>query len=503
MTMRQIADATCLSPEYDIVIVGAGPAGMSAAIEASGSGARVLVVDENAGPGGQIYRSITSNTRQSNDVLGNDYWAGRDIAEAFGRSDTGYAAGATVWSLEPALAGPRRLSVGVSLRGRAAMVGADAVILATGAIERPFPIPGWTLPGVMSAGAAQIALKSAGIVPKGRIVLAGCGPLLHLVASQLLAAGADIAALLTTTDKGGKFAALRHLPDFLRSAYLRKGLKLMREVHRHVPVRSGVQSLSIEGIEKAEAVCFSQGRGNSRIEADCVLLHQGVIPAINLASAAGCALEWDDEQRAFVPSSDTMGRSSVDGILLAGDGAGIGGAQYAALSGRKAALTALEDLGRVAPQESARRRKTIESGQRIWRRGRAFLDALYAPARAYRAPADPETVVCRCEEIRAGEIRQAVALGVPGPNQLKTFLRCGMGPCQGRLCAQTVSEIIAEERCESPGTVGVFRFRSPVKPLRLGELAALPQTADAVSAVYGEQNTNHNPPALIEGTSNG
>lgn len=503
MTMRRIANTADLAAGYDIVIVGAGPAGMSAAIEAGGSGARVLVVDENTGPGGQIYRSITCNTRREKDLLGADYWAGRDIAEAFERSDADYASTTSVWSLEPDLSGSHRLSVGVSLNGRAAMVGAHAVILATGAIERPFPVPGWTLPGVMSAGAAQIALKSARIVPKGRIVLAGCGPLLYLVASQLMAAGADIAALLTTADKGAKIAALRHLPDFLRSTYPRKGLKLMLEVHRHVPVHSGIRSLSIEGNDKAGAVRFSQGRGTRRIEADCVLLHHGVIPAINLASAAGCALEWNDRQRAFVPSSDTMGRSSVEGILLAGDGAGIGGAQYAALSGRNAALTALDDLGRVPRRDATRRREEICSGQRIWRRGRAFLDVLYTPASACRAPLDPGTIVCRCEEVRAGEIRDAVALGVPGPNQLKTFLRCGMGPCQGRLCAQTVSEIIAEERCESPGTIGVFRFRSPVKPLRLGELAALPRTPDAERAVYGGHDITEIPASLAEGTSNG
>lgn len=501
MTTGRVLDMADLAPEYDIVIVGAGPAGMSAALEAEGSGARVLVVDENAGPGGQIYRSIGRNIRHEDDVLGHDYWAGRDIVDAFERSNADYAAGTTVWSLEPALTGSRRLSLGVSLSGRATMVGVDAVILATGAIERPFPVVGWTLPGVMSAGAAQIALKSAQIIPEGRIVLAGCGPLLYLVASQLLAAGADIAAMLTTTDSSGRVAALRHLPDFLRSAYLHKGVKLMREVHRHVPVHSGVRSLSIEGREKAVAVRFSQGRKSRRIEADCILLHHGVIPSINLASAAGCALEWSNRQRAFVPSSDAEGRSSVEGILLAGDGAGIGGAQYAALSGRNAAVTALSDLGRMSQHNAAHRRRQIDTEQRIWRRGRAFLDALYAPARAFRAPADPETIVCRCEEIRASEIREAVALDVPGPNQLKTFLRCGMGPCQGRLCAQTVSEIIADERRESPGDAGVFRFRSPVKPLRLSELAALPQTPDARRAVYGAHDTNDNPIALDEGTS--
>lgn len=485
MSMRRITDTGALARHYDLVVVGAGPAGLSAAIEAAAAGASVLVADENLAPGGQIYRAVTRNAPERQDFLGKDYWKGRAIAEAFSASLIDYAAATTVWSLDAATAEGGSASLGLTLGGAARMISARAVILATGAMERPMPIPGWTLPGVMSAGAAQIALKSVSGIPGGGIVLAGCGPLLYLLADQLLRAGAEIAALLDTADRKQRLAALRHLPDFLLSPYLLKGLSLLFGVRRQVKIVSGVTELAITGTRHADGVRFRVGGREATIAADCVLLHQGIIPGINLASAAGCAIEWNDAQRAFQPRTDKHGRTSVAGVLSVGDGAGIGGAEHAAVSGRIAALASLTDLGLLPPSETASRLAELERQRQVYRRGRAFLDALYRPARQFLAPSDPDTVVCRCEEVRAGTLRQVIALGVPGPNQLKTFLRCGMGPCQGRMCASTVTEIMAAERGISPAEIGTYRLRAPVKTLRLAELAALPQAPAAVFAVTG------------------
>ncbi|PWE53313.1 FAD/NAD(P)-binding oxidoreductase [Metarhizobium album] len=551
MSMRVVTEAGQLALHYDLVVVGAGPAGLSAATEAAAAGASVLVADENLAPGGQIYRGITRNTPERQDFFGKDYWKGRAITDAFAASSVDYAAATTVWSLDaatsPLSSSPRRgeggpkgrmrgpsgqvlpcdapsppcrdllpagekgqaapshsicdspasgektgvATLGLTLAGAARMVSARAVILATGAMERPMAVPGWTLPGVMSAGAAQIALKSVSGIPAGRIVLAGCGPLLYLLADQLLRAGADIAALLDTADSKQRMAALRHLPDFLLSPYVAKGLSLLLGVRRRARVISGVTELAIAGSNHAEGVRFRAGGRQDAIAADCVLLHQGIIPGINLASAAGCTIEWNDTQRAFQPWTDSHGRTSLAGVLSAGDGAGIGGAEHAAVCGRIAALAALADIGLLSSSQSAGRLAGLEKKRQTYRRGRTFLDTLYRPARQFLAPPDPDTMVCRCEEVRAGTLRQVIALGVPGPNQLKTFVRCGMGPCQGRMCASTVTEIMAEERGVSPAEIGTYRLRAPVKPLRLAELGALPQTPAAVFAVTGRTPEQH------------
>lgn len=497
MSARTITHAEQLAARYDLVVVGAGPGGLSAAIEASTAGARVLVVDENPGLGGQIYRAITRNTPERQPFLGEDYWKGGSITAAFLGSTADYTPSTTVWDLEPAAGGGEACNdavVGLTIGGTARRIRARAVILATGAMERPMPVPGWTLPGVMTAGAAQIALKSVSGIPKGRVVLAGCGPLLYLLAAQLLDAGAEIAALLDTTDKRQRLPALRHLPNFLRSPYAAKGLALLVKVRRRIRTISNVSQLSIIGIEKAQGVAFRACGRQQTIAADCVLLHQGVIPNINLASAAGCAIEWNDRQRAFQPQTDRQGRATATGIFVAGDGAFIGGAQHAAVSGRISALAALSDLGLGTRSGTEERAGQLEAERQTYLRGRDFLDVLYQPPQQFRAPLDDATIVCRCEEVSAGALRQAIALGPPGPNQLKTFTRCGMGPCQGRLCTSTVTEIMAAERRVSPGEIGTYRLRAPVKPLRLCELAALPQTRDAVIAVTGrdpeEPNTS-------------
>lgn len=478
-TLREIGQ---LAEHYDIAIVGAGPAGLAAAARAAELGLSVLLADENPAPGGQIYRAITTTPVADKSVLGEDYWKGGALVTRLERTSAAYAPGCTVWSVAPDEAGGFEL--GLSLGGQARLVGAGQVILATGAQERPFPIPGWTLPGVMTAGAAQIALKSSGLVPSGRTVIAGCGPLLYLLAGQLAAAGANIVAVLDTTPRRNWLSALSALPDFLRSPYLAKGLKLMTQARRKLPFKTGVTALAAEGADKVTGVSVTRGGRTETIACHALLLHQGVIPGINLSNAAGCAQHFDPEQHCWTPTVDEWFGSSIPGIAIAGDGAGIGGAESAALRGEIAALDAVRRLGRIS--EAQRNEKAAPTQAELARslRGRRFLDLLYRPAPQFLAPPVDETIICRCEEVTAGQIRDTASrLGVTGPNQMKAFLRCGMGPCQGRLCGPTVVELIAQVRGVSPAETGYYRLRPPVKPVTLAELAALPPTESAVKAV--------------------
>ncbi len=466
--MRRLDALDALRPDYDLVVVGAGPAGLSAASEAARHRLSVLLVDEAPSPGGQIYRAVTETPLQNRAVLGPDYWRGEAIAASFAASGADYLPQATVWHLDA------ERCIGLSLNGHAATVTAGRVVLATGALERPFPVPGWTLPGVMSVGAAQTLLKSSGIVAQGRVVLAGCGPLLWLLASQYLAAGHPPTAILDTTPAGNWRAALGAAGGFLRSPYLRKGLGLMLRVRRTVKVIGGVTGLSIEGTEAhATSVTYRRSGQDARIAVDHVLLHQGVTPNVNLANAAGCAFVWDEEQACFRPTVDDWGNSSLDGIAIAGDGAGIGGAEIAACAGQLAGLEAARVLGRIDEAERDRLAAPSRERMRLYGRGRAFLDRLYRPAPHFRQAHD-DAVACRCEEVTGRQIREAVTMGVPGPNQLKAMYRCGMGPCQGRLCGLTVVETIAAARGVSPAEVGYYRLRTPVKPLTLAELASMP-----------------------------
>jgi thioredoxin reductase/bacterioferritin-associated ferredoxin len=462
---------------YDVAVVGAGPAGLTAATACAAAGLATVLFDEQPAPGGQIYRAITQTPVQRASILGNDYWYGARLVRDFQASRAQYVPGATVWSLS------REREIGISVGGAARLTQAKRVIIATGALERPFPIPGWTLPGVMTAGAGQILLKSGGMVPQGRTLLAGCGPLLWLLAWQYLNAGVKIDAILDTTARASRSAAWPHVPAFLFSPYFRKGLRLMLSVRRRTKVIAGVTELRAEGDGKLQQVAYRTGDGAEiRLPADTLLLHQGVVPNVNLAMSVGIEHRWDDDQLCWVPVVDGYGGTSVDGIAIAGDGAGIAGAWAAEERGKLAALAAIRALKPDTRQDIMPDEAGIRLALAKVERGRLFLDRYYRPADAFRIPRG-DTIVCRCEEVTARQIIDTVALGCTGPNQMKSFLRCGMGPCQGRLCGLTVTELMAQTRGVPPAEIGHYRLRPPVKPITLGELAALPKDEAAINAV--------------------
>lgn len=462
------------SVETDLAVIGGGPAGMAAASVAAERGLSTVLIDEQDHLGGQIYRSITTTPVTNRAILGTDYWHGQELVKRLGTSGAQYWPSTTVWSIS------RDLELGLSSGGKARLQRFKHVIMATGAIERPTPIEGWTLPGVMGAGGAQILLKSNGMVHDG-LVIAGSGPLIWLIAAQYLRAGARIQAILDTTPGGAVGRSLLDFPEFLFSPYLRKGLGLLAEVRRKVKVVDNVTSLRAEGDSRVEAVVYQHAGREQRLATDLLLLHTGVIPNLNLSNATGCTQAWDPVQRCFRPNVDAWGLSSVEGVSIAGDGGGILGAEAAAFSGRIAALSALCRLGRINPKERDILAFAEKAGLRKVRRGRRFLDLYYQPSAVI--PSDA-TKACRCEEVTVAQIKHATMIGAVGPNQVKAFLRCGMGPCQGRLCGNTVAQVMASERGVSPSDVGYYRLRSPVKPLTLAELASLPREDTDRKAVY-------------------
>lgn len=455
--------------DLDLAVIGAGPAGLAAATRAAGLGLDVAVFDESTAPGGQIYRGIETvmaERRGDLSFLGGAYRAGDAIVRGFRASGAGYSPSTSVWLVQK----DRR--IGIVRDGKASMVRARRILIATGARERPMPIPGWTLPGVMMAGGVQALLKSPGMVPDGPVVLAGNGPLLYQLASQLIAAGAGIALVL---DTGTNFrAALPRLPAaMLGGGVLLKGLGMIRSVRRAgVAIRRHAGGLRAIGGDRLEAVEFTATGRVERIEASLLCLHQGVITNTQMTQAIPLRHEWNAEQRDWRPVADRWGDTEIEGIAVAGDCAGIGGADAAFEAGNLAALAAAHALGKITAAERDRQAARHFAALRGYLRVRPFLDALYPPSPAFAVPAD-DVLVCRCEEVTAGGVRRAVRQGCVGPNQVKSSTRAGMGPCQGRMCALTVAEVIAAERGTDVSEIDMARIRFPIRPLTIAELGSL------------------------------
>jgi len=459
-----------MTMSFDLAIIGAGPSGMTAAHEARNLGLSVVLVDEQDAAGGQIYRNVSRVVFERPDdlqIFGEDYRYGHGLVGDLQQSGVVHLTGHMVWQI--GYDGTVWCSDGV----QAKRIQAKAVLLATGAMERPVPVPGWTLPGVMTAGAAQILMKSASMVPEGPVVLAGSGPLLLLVADQLIRSGAEIAAIAETTSLHHYFAALPMLPKALSAAdYLKKGLQMRRRIKASgVPIIHAISGLRINGNERASGISFNAGGRAQTIAAATVLLHQGVVPNTQASRQLRLDHDWHDTQHYWYPKTDQFGATSMANIFVAGDGAGISGARAAEVSGRLSALQIACQLGVINTTQRDLKARPLIAEKRRHEAIRPLLDALFPPPAEILNPPDDETIVCRCEEVTAGDIRKAVTLGAPGPNQLKAFLRAGMGPCQGRMCGLTVTEILAAGHGKSPGEIGAYRIRPPLKPLSLAELA--------------------------------
>ncbi|MBC7782031.1 MAG: FAD-dependent oxidoreductase [Proteobacteria bacterium] len=467
---------------FDLAIIGAGPAGIAAALEARAQRLRTVVLDAQPAPGGSAWRNVEAVTTQRPQdlfVFGPDYADGFPIAQRFRRCGADYRAGASVGAIELAVSAQAAApQPGVYMPATGALdtgpdidpathierrrTGADRrvhytdsrgertlaarhVLIATGAFERAMPLPGWTLPGVLTCGAAHVLLATAGLVPSHPVAIVGSGPLALQVAAQLLRAGVKPVAVVETMPLSNSLGALRHLgAAVLAPGYLAKGLSLSGALRRAgVPRFAGATEVRIEGAARAEVVAFRHRGRTHRLPVATVLLHQGQVPDAQLWQSLKVDRYWDARQWCFRPDVDDWGNTSCAGIVVAGDGAGIGGTEAALCAGELAALSIAWQQRRIDTRERDRRARRAQRALRAHSSMRPFLDRLYLPPPASRVPSDDDTVVCRCEDVCAGELRALVAQGVRSLEQMKAVSRCAMGACGGRLCALTAAELIA------------------------------------------------------------
>jgi D-hydroxyproline dehydrogenase subunit alpha len=460
----------------DLAIIGGGPAGMAAAIIACGLELEVCLLDEQPRLGGQIYRQPPHEFRVESWLPGATYNKGKAlIARAEALTHLRHIAPATVWACfkgsrdgQPGF-GHEVLFHNDETIGR---VRARHVLIACGCYEAPLPFPG---------------------VAAGRtIVLAGTHPLLFVVAEQLLAAGIRIAAVVLAQRAGAGWRLARApRAAFTGSRQLWKTLGTLVQLRRaRVPVLFGHGVVGALGTRELEGVRVRElgNRGKPTvIPCDALGVCYGFLPSSELARQAG-AIHLGTRDGGWVTECDDYMHSSVPGMWVAGELAGVAGAEAAALSGEIAALSVALDLGRVSIEAANTRRQNLQKRWQRLRRFAAVLADLSTPAPAFVASiGERSTLLCRCEDITIGQVEDAVRAdpGVSSASTAKLLTRAGMGFCQGRMCEINVRRIIAHERKMPLAEVAGFVVHPPVKPVPLGALAAYPEALEIDPSALG------------------
>ncbi len=448
-----------------ILVVGAGPAGICAAATLAAADLKPTVIDEAPRGGGQIYRRPPPEfVRTAEDLYGFEAPKAARLHATFDSLGEAidYRPETLVWSIwkgEAFLRGPEGGST----------LGFDAVLLATGAMDRVIPFPGWTTPGVYTLGAAQVAFKYQACAIGSRVALLGTGPLLYLVGYQYAKHGVDIAAVLETASFGAGFKALPDLVFGGRTFV--KGLYYQGWLHsRGIPIHRAVTPLGAEGDARLTGLRYRSRSGKQRrIACDALAVGYGLKSETQLADLLGCRFVFDILGHQWLPEIDSDGRSSVKGVYLAGDGAGIGGADAAERRGELAALALMADHGLTvsSPRVVALRRQLARL-----QRFRQGLERAFPFPKQFISELADEVLLCRCEAVAAGEYRAAARdLAANEMNRAKALTRVGMGRCQGRVCGPAAAEILAAALDLPTADVSRLRGQAPVKPLPIEPVA--------------------------------
>ncbi|MEW6267557.1 MAG: NAD(P)/FAD-dependent oxidoreductase [Thermodesulfobacteriota bacterium] len=452
---------------FEAVIVGMGPAGLAAAVELGRLGVQVAVVDDQPNPGGQVYRQPSpdfsiSDTR----FLGVKYQKGQRLIDEFNsvRDRCTVYNEANIWGFF------NGDSLSLARNNEIFLIGFKKLILAEGAMERSWPFPGWTLPGVMTLGGLHKLVLPERTLPGRRFLLAGCSPLLLPVAASIVAAGGEIAAIC---DPVPFYRYLKILPEFLRQRELAHEFLtyLFPVIKELVTVLRPYTVISASGHDRVEEARVArldpQGRpvpgSEKQFKIDILGVSDGFLPLGRLARLCGCEHIYDPLLHYWKPQTDDQMRSSRPDIYIAGDSKGMGGRDLAMVEGRLAALHLAGELGRISASELNGRKKRLQTERTRLQQYAAKLNEVFSLPSGPPDIMDKETIVCRCEHITVGDVEAGIERGYRNINEMKRT-RLGMGLCQGRTCESIAARIMLRKGIPIE-EIGYLNLRPPLTPL--------------------------------------
>jgi NADPH-dependent 2,4-dienoyl-CoA reductase/sulfur reductase-like enzyme len=465
---KEAASAGALTPE--ILVLGGGAAGLNAAITAAEAGAKVLVIDERPMAGGQFFKQRLESPAVAR-VIPDDaqFSAGRTLLARAKAAGVEIMPGCQIWgAFEP-------LELMLFDGAVSRLCRPQRLIVATGAYERGLPVPGWTLPGVMTTGAAQTLLRSYGVLAGRRVLIAGNGPLNLQVGVELARAGASVLAIAELAPApgikslGALAAMATSTPDLLL-----QGWRYNRELAREkIPLRHGHVLASVEPVPGGLRAKLAPWPRADHVEprafdADAVLMGYGFMPSNEILRAFGCRHDFDAGRGQLATQRDADCRTSIAEIYAAGDCCGLGGARAAEAEGIIAGAAAADSLGHAAPAQAVAAARHALEKHRRFQRG---LWRLYGARRPVAELAHPATLICRCEERSLSEIGEGFAQGSQSLGAVKRLTRAGMGRCQGRYCGPVLGALSADEEAVL-GEAAFWAPRPPIKPIAIADIVA-------------------------------
>ncbi len=457
-----------------IAIVGGGPAGMNAAIAAAELGAKVTLIDGYAQPGGQYYQQMSGLVGQPESRRRQK---GQAYLQRLNRLDIKILNHTRIWDID------ENFNLAWERSGKFGRLKADALILATGAYDRPAAFPGWTLPGVIGVGAAHSLVKTQRVLPGRKILIAGTGPLLLALGALLLDAGADVAAVLEGSRLFSHFNP-RHLAMLRgQGERLKEGWGYLQTIRKgDVRLRRGWGIIRAIGGDQVEGALIGRLDEQWRpipgsehvVPCDTICIGYGFLPETSLSRLTGAQHVYRPAQGGWIPWRDEWMQTTLPGLYAAGDGAGIGGAALSEVEGRiSGTAAALSVMGR--PFDQAKWHEQLNKTRKELKREQGFADLvgeLFLPGPGIDELADDSTIVCRCEEVKLSAVRQAVQMGAQTVDSVKGLTRAGMGLCQGRMCGRILAGQVARYCGRAVEEAGMFSVRPPVQPLYVGEVVS-------------------------------